>query len=89
MMDPAVAVQFGNLAADVVRSISALDHGNLNQYQDSLGRAYQTLTALRATKNTGAYEEGQLMIRGLLHAKARGTLAQFRHNLNRIVPILT
>ncbi|OGG63364.1 hypothetical protein A3D66_02905 [Candidatus Kaiserbacteria bacterium RIFCSPHIGHO2_02_FULL_50_9] len=87
-MDPVAALQFGNLAADVVRSISALDHGNLQQYQDSLGRAYHGLALLRRSESRSAYEEGLLMIRGLLHAKSRGTLTQFKKNLNKIVPAL-
>ena len=88
MIDPVAALQFGNLAADLMPCISLLDHGNLHQYRVSPGRAYQALSLLRTSKNIGAYEEGQLMLRGLLHAKARGTLAQFKKNLNKMIPAL-
>ncbi len=85
MIDPSAALQFGNLAADVMRSVSALDHGNLALYHDSLTRSYQTLAVLRKAGNRSAYEEGLLMLRGLAHAKARGTLATFRKHLNRLL----
>jgi hypothetical protein len=78
-------LQFGNLAADLVRTISALDHGNMVLYQSSLERAYQSLATLRAAGSPVAYEEGLLMMRGFLEAKARGTLDTFRKHLNRLV----
>ena len=84
-MDAAATLQFGNLAADVMRSIAALDHGNLGQYQDSLTRAYHALALLRKSESRAAYEEGQLMLRGLAHAKARGTLPNFKKNLNQFI----
>ncbi len=85
MIEPIAALQFGNLSADILRSIAALDHGNLAQYQSSLDRAYTTLSALRQSGNPRAYEEGLLMLRGFMHAKARGTLIRFKNELNRLM----
>ena len=76
---------FANLGADVARCISAAERGDEKRYQDSLERAYETLALVRAAHRPEAYEEGQLMLRGLEYARADNKLSEFSTNINALV----
>lgn len=76
---------FANLAVDVGRCVSALQKGDSARYETHLAEAYKTLAFLRDTKNAAAYEEGELLIRGLDYARELGTLPAFNAALDNIL----
>ena len=81
---------FANLGADVSRCVSAARQGNESRYEDSLARAYRTLESLRATNRPEAYEEGLLMLRGLVFAREiPESLASFQSSLNSLVGVFS
>jgi len=80
------AFYFANLGADVARCASAITRGDDARYDDSLSRAYRTLGELRKTSRPEAYEEGLLMLRGLVLARAAPeALARFQTALDSII----
>lgn len=80
------AFYFANLGADVARCASAIRHGDDARYDDSLSRAYRTLGELRKTSRPEAYEEGLLMLRGLVLARgAPEMLASFQTSLDSLI----
>lgn len=85
-MTRGAAFYFANLGADVARCIRATELHDEAQYQESLERAYHTVSFIRAAERPEAYEEALLMLRGL--ALARGTpeeLASFQSALNPLI----
>ena len=76
---------FANLAVDVGRCVSALQKGDSARYETHLAEAYKTLAFLRGTKNAAAYEEGELLIRGLDYARELGTLSSFSSALDNML----
>lgn len=80
------AFYFANLGADVSRCVSAARQGNETRYEDSLARAYRTLEDLHKTARPEAYEEGLLMLRGLILARtAPESLAAFQAALDGLI----
>ena len=67
---------FANLGADVARCIKAVQSGDEKRYVDSLGRARTTLVYLR--QRPEAYEEGTLLLRGLVLARESGEMDRFK-----------
>jgi hypothetical protein len=76
---------FANLAVDVGRCVSALQKGDNARYETHLAEAYKTLAFLRGTKNAAAYEEGELLIRGLDYARELGILPAFNAALDEML----
>jgi hypothetical protein len=76
---------FANLAVDVGRCVSALQKGDSAHYETHLAEAYKTLKFLRNTKNAAAYEEGELLIRGLDYARELGTLSEYSTALDNML----
>ena len=81
---------FANLGADVSRCINAVKQGNEVRYGDSLSRAYRTLEELHKTARPEAYEEGLLMLRGLVLARTTPeTLASFQTSLDSLISVFS
>jgi hypothetical protein len=79
------AFYFANLGADVMRCALALERSQEAEYESSLARAQSTLRHLAREDRPEAYEEGPLLLRGLVYARASGSLAAFREMLNCLV----
>lgn len=76
---------FANLGADVARCVAAADVVDTRRYEESLDRAYRTLSFLRAAERPEAYEEGLLLLCGLERARSDKTLPTFNDNVNRLI----
>lgn len=76
---------FANLGADVARCIAAAEIDDETRYQDSLDRAYHTLTYLRTANRPEAYEEGMLLLRGLEKSRFAKTLPAFKKHTNSLI----
>jgi len=79
---------FGNLGADVMRCALAATGGDEKKYEDSFARAQKTLSFLRAVGRPEAYEEGLLLLRGLVYAREDGTLDVFSRDLNKMISVI-
>lgn len=78
---------FANLCVDIGRCVKAAEDGNETRYQESLELAYHTLDYLRDVNRPEAYEEGQLLLRGLALARADAALPAFRDSLNALIAL--
>lgn len=76
---------FANLCVDVGRCVSALQKGDEARYETHLTEAYKTLAFLRGAESPAAYEEGQLLIRGLAYAQGDNNLPTFLTALDSLV----
>ncbi|KKW20056.1 MAG: hypothetical protein UY63_C0002G0015 [Parcubacteria group bacterium GW2011_GWA2_51_10] len=76
---------FANLGADIIRCALALESGNIKNYEASRERAWKTLSRLEKENHPEAYEEGLLMLRGLLYAHASQELSRFRRNVDDLI----
>lgn len=83
--DKSVNFYFANLGADVIRCIKAAKDNNNLRYESSLARAYQTLQYIRKTKHYTSYEEGLLLLRGLVLARADGRLTSYESRVNTTI----
>lgn len=75
---------FANLCVDVGRCASALQKGDTARYETHLTEAYKTLAFLRNAESPAAYEEGELLIRGLAYAQGDNNLSTFRSALDNL-----
>ncbi len=75
---------FGNLIADTLRCIKALEAGDENRYMQSLSRARKSLSYLRSAQRPEAYEEGLLLVYGLTLARASDRVNHFKTQLERL-----
>lgn len=71
-----------------MRCVAAAKRHDDKRYNDSLFRAYKTLTYLRRAHRPEAYEEGLLLIRALEYARSGKTLDAFSVHLNRHISSL-
>mgnify|MGYP001607333747 FL=1 len=76
---------FANLGADIARCVAATERGDTQRYEDSLDRAYQTLSHLRAAKRPEAYEEGTLLLSGLEIARREKNLTNYSLAVNQLI----
>lgn len=76
---------FASLGADAMRCIAAAKAGDEARYQDSLDRAYQTLSYLRTAGRPEAYEEGLLLLRAVELSREGNILASVNDHLNSLI----